>query len=289
MSKTTPPPPPARAQTLPTTTWSGRLTARSSVHHGGQTRGTITLLRWEKLVGPDGALVEVPVVSGNSLRGRLRRIGEELLREALGYEGQITLPAAHALRGGGSLAKTSNEPLSGARLQQVRTLLPQVAVFGAAAAGVIIDGILDVGKVWPHVTETNHITGAAAATSAFDLLQVEEYARQDGATTTAMAELVDDATAAGSTQMQFTLQTFPAGTTFSTWMRLRRPLPLEAAFFADVLAAYARDGHLGGRTAIGLGQVSTDLHCDHPPPALDWRKILADRRDDALDALKLLT
>lgn len=283
---------PARQQTLPTAMWSGTLTARSSIHHGGQTRGTITMLRWEKIVLPDGTLAEVPVVSGNSLRGRLRRIGEELLREVLGYEGQISIPAAHALRGGGSLAKTGGEPLSGSRLHQVRALLPQVAVFGCSAGGVIVDGILDVGKVWPHVTETNHITGAAATTGAFSLLQIEEYAHQDGGGTASMAELVDtpsDAAAATTSQMQFNLQTFPAGTTFSAWVRLRRPLPLEAAFFADVLAEFARDGYLGGRIAIGLGQVGTDLTCDNPPPAMDWRRELAAHREDALTALKLLT
>lgn len=278
---------PSRTGTLPTMTWSGTLTARSSVHHGGETRGTITMLRWEKVVLADGTLSEVPVVSGNSLRGRLRRIGEELLREVLRYEGQISPAAAHALRGGGSLAKVGSEPLSGSRLHQVRTLLPHVAVFGCAAGGVIIDGVLDVGKVWPHVTETNHITGAASTTEVFSLLQIEEYARQDGTGTSSMAELVDHA--GPSQQMQYNLQTFPAGTTFSTWMRLRRPLPLEAAFFADVLAEYTRDGHLGGRIGIGLGQVSADLQADARLPDVDWRQAVADRREDALAVLQLLT
>jgi hypothetical protein len=82
-----------------TVTWDGTLTAISSIAHGGETRGTITQLRRELIVQPDGQPVYVPVVSDNSLRGRLRRMGEELLRDALQYEGELSLSAAHALRG----------------------------------------------------------------------------------------------------------------------------------------------------------------------------------------------
>ena len=62
-----------------TTRWEGTLTALSSIAHGGETRGTITLLRRELVCSSSGELVHVPIVSGNTLRGRLRRLGEELL------------------------------------------------------------------------------------------------------------------------------------------------------------------------------------------------------------------
>lgn len=101
-----------------------------SIAHGGETRGTITLLHRELVVQPDGRTVHIPIVSGNAFRGRLRRVGEELLRDTLRYEGQLPLAAAHALRGGGSLPKTSGQPLSGRRLADLRALVPHVGVFG---------------------------------------------------------------------------------------------------------------------------------------------------------------
>ena len=163
-----------------TITWAGTITAASSVAHGGETRGTITLLRRELIVQPDGAAVYIPVISGNAFRGRLRRIGEELTRDILRYEGQLPLPAAHALRGGGSLAKTSAEPLSGQRLYQLRSLVPQIGVFGCAAGGRIIDGCLQVGKVLPHVAECAHLIPAARGSRpAFTATQIETYVRQD--------------------------------------------------------------------------------------------------------------
>ena len=248
-----------------------------------------------------------PRASGDepTLRGRLRRLGEELLRDAVGYEGLLHPAAAHALRGGGSLAKTGHEPLSGNRLQQLRDLVPQIGVFGAAGGGTIINGALDVGKVVPHLSETSHITGVTTTRSAFTGTQLEAYTRQDdgdghdfaGVITPvdAGAELLFDDTGRpepvlrGGNQMLFHIETFPAGTTFSTWLRLRRPSPLEMAFFLEVLDTFHSDGRLGGRVGIGHGQVRADLTVDVPPTTEelpDWRAVLDQNRSEILTALQ---
>ena len=286
-----------------TTTWAGTLEATSSIVHAGESRGTITLLRREAVITGAGDLVQVPVISGNTLRGRLRRVGEELLREALGYDGAIHPAAAHVLRGGGALAKTSAEPLSGSRLAAVRALVPQVAVFGAAGGGTIIDGCLQVGKVIPHVAETNRITGAGATRSAFSATQLEAYTHarsgesHDDPTTTG-SEVEPGGVAAGgeatgmargSGQMLFHVETFPAGTTFSTHITLRRPTELELAFFTEVLATWCADARLGGRLGVGHGRVVAHLVADPPPQvSLDWRAHLTGRREQVLDAIASL-
>ena len=287
-----------------TTRWDGTLTALSSIAHGGETRGTITLLRRELISAPNGDLVHVPIVSGNTLRGRLRRVGEELLRDAVGYEGLLHPAAAHALRGGGSLAKTGHEPLSGSRLQQLRELVPQIGVFGAAGGGTIINGALDVGKVVPHLSETTHITGVSTTRSAFTGTQLEAYTRQDDgdghdfagvitASETGAGLLFDDTgrpepVLRGSNQMLFHIETFPAGTMFSTWIRLRRPSPLEMAFFLEVLDNFRDDGRLGGRVGIGHGQVRVSLSADATTPQdlPDWRTVVDQNRAEILNALQ---
>lgn len=318
-------------------TWQGPITATSSIAHGGQTRGTTTLLRRELIATPDGALVHVPVISGNSLRGRLRRVGEELLREVLHYEGQLSPAAAHALRGGGALAKTSSEPLSGSRLATLRALVPQISVFGTAGGGTIIDGALDVGKITPHLAETTHITGVPSTRSAFSATQLEHYTRHDDTHTHAAAPLhwptnatgddgeddvelasastgeepvgrgrpasaddvvVDDRAEHGrrggagrSQAMVFTLETYPAGTVFSTWIRLRHPTELEVAFFTDLLATYQGDPHLGGRVGIGHGRIRLDLAPTTALPDIDvdWRQEAISSRTEILTALQALT
>lgn len=285
-----------------TVTWQGTLTAATSIAHGGETRGTITFLRREQILTADGNRVLVPVISGNALRGRLRRTGEELLRDVLQYEGLLSAPAAHALRGGGSLARTGREPLSGPRLARLRALVPQIGVFGAAGGGTIIDGCLEVGKLYPHVTETARVTGVESAVSAFAATQLETYARIDDAGShdfdpvVTTVDLDDDGTPAPAAdlgtgrQMQFSVETFPAGTVFSARLRLRRPTPLELSFFVDVLAGFARAGSLGGRSGIGHGAVQVDLQ--HSPAELalvDWRTECRQRRAEILEALQDVT
>ena len=70
---------------MTTTAWTGTATAITSIAHGGQQHGTINLLRREVVLAPDGSRKHIPMISGNALRGRLRRIGEEMLRDTLGY------------------------------------------------------------------------------------------------------------------------------------------------------------------------------------------------------------
>ena len=45
-------------------------------------------------------------------------------------------------------------------------------------------------------------------------------------------------------QMVFRVETLPAGTTLSTWLRLAHVTDLHLAFFVDVLAAFAADASL---------------------------------------------
>lgn len=287
----------ATAATNTAASWTIHLTARSSIAHGGETRGTIGLLRRELVITPDGSALQIPIISGNSLRGRLRRIGEELIRDELGYAGHIPAAAAHALRGGGALTKTSAEPLSGSRLAQLRTLVPLIGIFGTAASGCIVDGALSVGKVVPHVRETAHITGIASTTSAFEAVQLETYTRLDDNDRhdfTAVVEPGRDVEARStdrSRQMMFQVETFPVGTPFSTWAQLRRPSDLELSFFGEILQVYSQHGTLGGRSAIGHGQVDVSVHLERgaQPDLGLWRQQLDQHRDEVLEAIGHLT
>ena len=115
------------------------------------------LFRREKIVTPTGEVMQVPIVSGSSFRGVLRRIGESLTAGVLDYEDTaLPIPAAHLLTNGGRLAKSAR-PLTDEQERRLKTLLPQIAVFGGAASGRIMSGLLTVGKVLPEIAELAHI------------------------------------------------------------------------------------------------------------------------------------
>lgn len=279
------------------THWDGTVVATSSIAHSGESRGTMTLLRRERILR-DGVPLEVPVISGNSWRGRLRRIAEEQLRSELHYEGLIPFAAAHVLRGGGALTKSSKEPLSGGRLRQVRELVAPFAIFGGAA-GRVHDGALQVGKMIPHIAETEHLTGQPGPEQ-LSATQLETYTRHREHTTSEFGDLltvdaVDEATLTGDPvegpgPMLYRIETFPAGTTFSTWLHLTHVSDVHHAFFVDVLTQFSTTGHLGGRAGTGHGRFTAQWHAQHTPepPAVDWRAWASEHRDEIIDAIGAL-
>lgn len=282
--------------------WDAHITALSSIAHGGDQLGTITLLRREKVLLADGQIELVPIISGNTVRGVLRRIGDDLLRSELRTDGQLSLAAAHALRGGGALAKTGGPALAGPRLAQLRALIPQIGIFGCAAGGTVVDGCLQVGKAVPLVRELAEQVPAGMRQhcrhSHFDVVQVETFARQDDHDRHGFAAHLDPSGGGesgggdGGRQMQFGVESLAAGTQLWSWMQLSWATPLEVSFLSEVLSVFAASGRIGGRVGAGHGQISVQLGrrllAGQDQPA-QWRAHLAEHHDQAMEALEWLS
>lgn len=271
----------------------GAATVLSSITHGGDRQGTIMGFRREKIIGTDGRPVEVPIVSGNSLRGILRDHAADITWRHLG---EPELPAAvfHLLWSGGSLSKAGAGHTLGARqLAEVRRLVPLVSLFGGSGAGKIIEGKLRVGKLTPICAETAHLLpdGLIGDTPAsmWDHLQLEEFTRRDdskrdqlhpaihGLAPKALEEpgadgallavdphepAAETETAAGpAQQMRYGIETLAAGTRLHWWVALRHVTDVETALFAAAIEAWTSDGAaIGGRSSSGHGRLRLDVH-----------------------------
>jgi hypothetical protein len=102
--------------------------ARSSIVHREDYSAVGTdnfaLFRREKIITLTGEVIQVPIVSGSSFRGILRRIGESLTAGVLDYEDTARpSPAAHLLTNGGRLAKSAR-PLTDEQERRLKALLP---------------------------------------------------------------------------------------------------------------------------------------------------------------------
>jgi hypothetical protein len=271
--------------------------AQSSIVHreDNTAAGTdnFALFRREKVITTDGEMMQVPIVSGSSFRGVLRRIGEELTAAILGYEdAALPIPAAHLLTNGGRLAKSAR-PFADEDERHLKDLLPQIAVFGGAASGRIMSGLLTVGKVLPEVAELTHILPRppqSALLPAVHALADESFSHlcdHRANTDHPPRAAIDEKT---SPLGRFGVETLPAGTRLQTWVRIANATGHQAAFLRDVLDAFARHGHLGGRTAAGHGAVTATLSAialrgQLPDDTVDWESELKTRRDDAIAAL----
>ncbi len=281
--------------------WDIDILAQSSiVHREDYTAGgtdNFALFRREKILTTNGDMVQVPIVSGSSFRGVLRRIGEELTAAALDYEGAaLPVPAAHLLRNGGRLAKSAS-PFTDKDERQLKALVPQIAVFGGAASGRIMSGLLAVGKVLPEVAELAHILPRPTRSDALPAVRTlaeESFTHlSDHRATTDYAPSpdVDETT---SPLGRFGVETLPAGTRLQTWIRLTNATHRQAAFLRDILDVFASRGHLGGRIAAGHGTVMatltpTVLRGKFPNARADWASDLKTHRSEAIAALLKIT
>lgn len=276
--------------------------AKSSIvhreHDSDRKADNVAMFRREKIRTLAGAIVQVPIVSGNSFRGVLRRIGEDLTAAALNYEGALPVAAAHLLTNGGRLAKSAS-PLTDEDQRRLTTLLPQLAVFGGSASGRLMGGLLKVGKVMPEVAEVAHILDrppTGPLLPARRLLTEEFFSHLgDHRTHTDQAPRIDrnDETTT-SPFGRFGVETISAGTRLQTWVLITNATDHQTAFLRDVLDIFARRGHLGGRIAAGHGTITATLTPDVqrgqlPDDTVDWQTRLTTHRDDVIAALSKLS
>jgi hypothetical protein len=287
--------------TLSTIHFDIDVLARSSIMHREDytAAGTdnFALFRREKIITPTGEVMQIPIVSGSSFRGILRRIGEALTAGVLDYENAaLPIPAAHLLTNGGRLAKSAR-PLTDEEERRLKTLLPQIAVFGGAASGRIMSGLLTVGKVLPEFAELAHILPRPPRVDLrphIDGVAEESFSHLSDHRTTSDQPPYTDLDENSSPLGRFGVETLPAGTRLQTWVRLTNATAIQAAFVRDVLGAFANHGHLGGRVAAGHGRITATVTANPlrghlPDERTDWAAELAAHRDDAITALSKLT
>ncbi|WJG15896.1 hypothetical protein PWF70_23855 (plasmid) [Gordonia sp. Swx-4] len=274
------------------------ITARTSIVHRDDTRNATSiesLFRREKVLTPTGEVAVVPIISGNAWRGILRRTGETLLAEVLDYAGQLTPAAAHLLRNGGFLRKSTRE-MTPEHERELKTLVPLIGLFGGAANARVMSGKLVVSKVVPVTADTLHLLptappDAAVPASVHTILGQESTSHSNDLPAT--NPTTDGETGEGFSPIRLDTETLIAGTRLSGQIRLTHATPVEYALQADILEHFATHGHLGGRTAAGHGRIhatlSQTITAGATPSDVDWRAMVAASRDDAIAALNDLT
>lgn len=272
----------------------------SIVHRDDQVGGgsdTYTLFRREKVVTTNGQLKEIPLISGGSFRGSLRRISESLTASILEYEERLPTPAAHLLTNGGRLAKASS-PLTDEQERTIKTLIPHLALFGGAASARIMSGLLAVEKVLPEAAEVAHLlqgsTEGRVLLPVNKLLGEEKFTHLGDARASTL-EAPAFLTGEDDTRARVAVEVLRAGTRLHSRIRLPHATPLQIAYFQAVLAEFATDGTLGGRRAAGHGRIQATITATAQrgriPIAgeVDWAAEIAAGRSKALNALQALT
>lgn len=268
----------------------GYLTALSPIHSGSEenmgNEKTLRTLIYNLPTGPE----EVPVVSGNAIRGVLRRLIMADLVERVGYvpvdaKGQVRL--YHSLFAGGVL-EAVDEKDSGyidlALKKQIRGLLPPVALLGTAIRNQMMEGKVDVAYAVPRAKELESFLRTDEKypiTATLGDMQKQTFnTRRD--------EMAQDAKSEGgnSSQMLHTWWYIPPGTVFQHGFTLSNPSEIEAGCLGHMIALWNARPRLGAKAGTGNAEVRLDYR--NVPDATPYLEFVESQKADILKMLQVL-
>jgi CRISPR type IV-associated protein Csf2 len=302
--------------------YEGIATAQAALSHlGDSAGGTTSVFRREKML-VRGEVMEIPVLSGNAIRGLLRDRGMKFLLRELG-DPVLSPPAFHFLTSGGALTKNAGRGLDIGQARRLRALIPLVGVFGGACGRQILEGKLQVGKWYPLCAEMAAYIPAAyqdepeMQQSIFDMTDLHSFTRTDDAKSEAWQKYLpaperalleapkitigkdgkELAVKDAAQQMRYSQEVLIAGTKFYCWMRLSDVTDLEKAAFASALYEFQQAPFVGGQSRHGLGLVDIDFSAWMEVQPVQYRAAevapsdaylthLHERRSDILAALE---
>lgn len=248
--------------------WPVVITCQAPLHHGAfgaDTGNAVPLRRMPITTSPQRA--GVPVLSGNALRGGMRRrIMRELFaacglsRESPSLGGKLWDKLYAALANGGHLTGSETRTNPDAR-RALREAVPALSVFGAALYSYMLPGKVSVGWCWPASQEAH-----AAGLTPFAHCEAEDAVTEISLTRHVDRELQDPA-ASGVTPMPVTIEALQTGTTLHCEIvALTEMTPIEIGVVGHALDLL---DHIGGKTGVGFGRINCS-HSIDPAPYLAW-------------------
>lgn len=255
----------------------GVVRAKTQIsHNGGEINGNIAAFRRMKVIQDDGRTVEVPVVSGNSVRGGLRDIGAKKMLDLLGEDNKphaVGIDLFQLLFSGGNL---TDKKIDGDidYFKKMRHNMPHIGLFGGAWGNSILAGKMKINPLIPIAKETSHILPKAY--QGFDLpscyayLQMEMYTRKENSGDAQFEKYLEseENQDISTTQMIYHVETLSAGTPLYWKVILEDVTPVEYDFFLSVLESWKNICVVGGKSSVGFGQLEI--------AELNWREITKD-------------
>lgn len=265
----------------------GSVTALTPIFHGGDEKTGSTPVLRTIMVFVDGiGEVPIPYISGNGIRGKLRRMAMKDFIDGVGHEIQ-NVKLHHVLFSGGILEST--EETSGSidlvLRKKVRELMPPVALFGCAIGNQMIQGILTVEHMWPICLEYSAYLPEKYRKDQRAMQPIRTFTDQSFITRRddLRAERTADEQAV---QMKVDYECFVPGTKFYHRFIVQLPDELQKSCFGRVMDLFAMMPYIGGRGSSGDGKVM--LAYDNIPRADLYLEFLTEKKDEIRDLLQEL-
>lgn len=229
-----------------------RMVALSPIIHGefveGIDNGNLKPFR-RIPIQHDGRVVSVPVISGNSTRGALRRLlARELIQrfDLASAMGKSFDKFYIAIATGGNLNKTLDKTVNSQRLREIRVMLPPLSVLGAYLYKFNLSGMCRIGFAVPCCAELE--TGPVSLVDLVADVGLVSYVDQE------------QAHIPYAKPMLYTQETVIAGTELTLDVDFA-PQATEVER-ACILHGFNLLTAVGGKSGVGFGAVKIDPQDD---------------------------
>jgi hypothetical protein len=243
---------------------SGKITALEPISHIGSVRSIDSKFAREKmmLTSKSGItkVIEIPVVSGNSLRGVLRRRAGYKMLELLGITKEsLKEGLQHMIFSGGMLQKGAGGGIIDTQfITKMRQNLPIISLFGSVAGQQMIQSKMDVGQLIPISCQTKGRTGVDSDISIYSLLDERPATRRDDMEDKPKGAPDDEQ----KQQMRYTHEVLVAGTEFYHYFTLKSCNGMEKGAFWSTLADFSKYPKIGGLGCRGFGMIQLGYTID---------------------------
>lgn len=268
----------------------GILTALSPVFHGGSEKtGSVVLLNRLKFI-VDGKPTDVPIISGNQVRGRLRRLLTTDFLELSGYRmdlGQKSYQKLyHTLFAGGVLEAVEEESGSAVvdlnlKFRIVKYILP-LRLFGCSYANQMIEGRVLVGHMLPICRELKDYTGVDSSISFYQLIARAFQTRRDELRATRTEEEEQ------AVQAMIEYECFAPGTRFYHEVRLETSRDeglLDLSTLYRAIELWKENPFIGGKSSVGFGKLRIEYEWPRPIDSRPYMEFVERNKDEIVKVL----
>lgn len=239
-------------------------------HNSDENFGTDVQLRTYKVkYGND--FEDIPFISGNSIRGILRRRIIKDFIDQLGIKA-LAEQTYFQLFSGGILEKGSYN-IEIAKQKEIRENIPPISLLGTAFSNFIMSGKMKVGIGILISKETNKFTGENSQDSYVNFIDEVFYTRKDD-----REDKENDITI----QMKYSGQILIPGAELKTFFIIENATEIEASCFARMIKLMKDQPFLCGKSSIGHGKVEY-ISLDLAESEEEYMKHLTENKEEIVE------
>ena len=228
------------------------------MHYGDEMSGTMQTAR-KMPFEVNGEYIDIPVFSGNALRGIIRRLLMQDMLERIGYGiSSISQNVYYTLFSGGALKSGGGIDIE--FKQKLKENCPALVLLGSAFGNQMTEGKMKVDISKPVCSEMNDYNVNKSDISIFDGMLSDVFHTRLDTLKSNLETTNDDCEEKQVVQMKYEAETLSAGTVLETGIYLECASELEVSCAEYALNLLKNFGYIGGKSASGYGKIALEYN-----------------------------